>query len=212
MTSRRRNMIARQRNTTRRREDERTARHHKTPLGRLMSGSQSPCRRNRRRVPAVPCGSNFNLRTLRVSGKSIITPFMRRIVRNGRRPRWERATRRSRFGTAEEMTPLHKSVQRGLRRCASAPASFVRFWDRMRSVFVERAAEILGVSRRTVYYRIREGRLRTIRTRCGSQRVLVDSIEELLRAGRTRSATGVVDGSDNQPEPVSSVQRISSMV
>jgi len=82
----------------------------------------------------------------------------------------------------------------------------------MRSVFVERAAEILGVSRRTVYYRIREGRLRTIRTRCGSQRVLVDSIEELLRDGVKPSATRVVDGSDTQPEPVSNVQRISSML
>jgi predicted site-specific integrase-resolvase len=40
---------------------------------------------------------------------------------------------------------------------------------------------VLGVSRRTVYYRIREGRLRTIRTKCGSQRVLVSSIEALLR-------------------------------
>jgi excisionase family DNA binding protein len=51
-------------------------------------------------------------------------------------------------------------------------------------VFVDRAAEILGVSRRTVYYRIRQGRLKTIRTRCGSQRVLLDSIEDLLRAAR----------------------------
>ena len=33
-----------------------------------------------------------------------------------------------------------------------------------RSVSIEQAAQILGVSRRTVYYRIRDGRLRTIRT------------------------------------------------
>ena len=51
----------------------------------------------------------------------------------------------------------------------------------VRSVLLEQAAALLGVSRRTVYYRIREGRLRTIRTRCGSQRVLLDSVEELLR-------------------------------
>jgi excisionase family DNA binding protein len=51
-----------------------------------------------------------------------------------------------------------------------------------RSVFVDEAALLLGVSRRTVYYRIREGRLRTIRTRGGSQRVLLESIEELLRS------------------------------
>ena len=49
------------------------------------------------------------------------------------------------------------------------------------SVLLDQAAELLGVSRRTVYYRIRAGRLRTIRTRCGSQRVLVESIEALLR-------------------------------
>jgi len=51
----------------------------------------------------------------------------------------------------------------------------------VQSVLVEQAAELLGVSRRTVYYRIREGRLETIRTRCGSQRVLISSIEALLR-------------------------------
>ena len=49
------------------------------------------------------------------------------------------------------------------------------------SVLLDQAAEILGVSRRTVYYRIRAGRLQTVRTRCGSQRVLLSSIEALLR-------------------------------
>lgn len=47
-----------------------------------------------------------------------------------------------------------------------------------RSVTIDQAAQLLGVSRRTVYYRIREGRLRTIRTLGGSQRVLVESVEE----------------------------------
>jgi excisionase family DNA binding protein len=51
----------------------------------------------------------------------------------------------------------------------------------MRSVLVEHAAELLGVSRRTIYYRIRDGRLQTVRTIGGSQRVLLDSIEVLLR-------------------------------
>jgi predicted site-specific integrase-resolvase len=50
----------------------------------------------------------------------------------------------------------------------------------------------LGVSRRTVYYRIREGRLQTIRTRGGSQRVLWSSIEALLR--NTRPAPDSADG------------------
>ncbi|MEO8680745.1 MAG: helix-turn-helix domain-containing protein [Vicinamibacterales bacterium] len=48
-----------------------------------------------------------------------------------------------------------------------------------RSVSIEQAASLLSVSRRTVYYRIRDGRLRTIRTLGGSQRVLVDSVEEM---------------------------------
>ena len=46
-----------------------------------------------------------------------------------------------------------------------------------RSVSLDHAAELLGVSRRTIYNRIREGRLQTIRTLGGSQRVLVDSMQ-----------------------------------
>jgi excisionase family DNA binding protein len=48
-----------------------------------------------------------------------------------------------------------------------------------RSVTIDQAAQMLNVSRRTVYYRIREGRLRTVRTLGGSQRVLVDSLQDL---------------------------------
>lgn len=55
-----------------------------------------------------------------------------------------------------------------------------------KSLLVDQAAELLGLSRRTVYYRIQEGRLQTIRTRCGSQRVLLESIEALLQEMRTR--------------------------
>jgi excisionase family DNA binding protein len=47
-----------------------------------------------------------------------------------------------------------------------------------RSVSLDHAAELLGVSRRTIYNRIREGRLQTIRTLGGSQRVLLDSVNE----------------------------------
>ena len=57
----------------------------------------------------------------------------------------------------------------------------------VQSLLLEQAAELLGVSRRTVYYRIREGRLRTVRARCGSQRVLIESIEELLREQSERA-------------------------
>ena len=45
-----------------------------------------------------------------------------------------------------------------------------------RSVSIDQAANLLNVSRRTVYYRIRDGRLQTIRTIGGSQRVLVESL------------------------------------
>ena len=47
------------------------------------------------------------------------------------------------------------------------------------SVLIDQAMRMLGVSRRTVYYWIRQGRLRTVRTRLGSQRVLLDSIRDL---------------------------------
>ena len=50
----------------------------------------------------------------------------------------------------------------------------------MRSVMIDQAAELLGVSRRTVYYRIREGKLRTIQMPCHSRRVLLDSLYALL--------------------------------
>ena len=48
-----------------------------------------------------------------------------------------------------------------------------------RSVSIDQAASLLNVSRRTIYNRIREGRLQTIRTLGGSQRVLVESLYEL---------------------------------
>ncbi len=46
-----------------------------------------------------------------------------------------------------------------------------------RSVSLDHAAELLGVSRRTIYNRIRDGRLQTIRTAGGSQRVLLESVQ-----------------------------------
>ena len=47
-----------------------------------------------------------------------------------------------------------------------------------RSVTIDQAAELLQVSRRTVYNRIRDGKLLTIRTIGGSQRVLLSSVED----------------------------------
>lgn len=48
-----------------------------------------------------------------------------------------------------------------------------------RSVSIDQAAHLLSVSRRTVYNRIRDGRLHTIRTLGGSQRVLVESLYDV---------------------------------
>jgi len=55
-----------------------------------------------------------------------------------------------------------------------------------RSVSIDQAAQLLGVSRRTIYNRIRDGRLETIRTLGGSQRVVVDSLQEAARANGER--------------------------
>jgi excisionase family DNA binding protein len=61
-----------------------------------------------------------------------------------------------------------------------------------RTVSLEQAATLLGVSRRTIYNRIRESRLQTIRTVGGSQRVLVESLDALggRPFGGSRAAPG----------------------
>ena len=46
-----------------------------------------------------------------------------------------------------------------------------------RSLSMAQASEALRVSRRTLYYWIKDGRLRTVRTSMGSQRVLLDSVK-----------------------------------
>ncbi len=60
-----------------------------------------------------------------------------------------------------------------------------------RSLLIEDAAMVLGVSRRTIYYRIRDGRLETVRTLGGSQRVLMVSIERLLAEARQQVGVAV---------------------
>ena len=57
-----------------------------------------------------------------------------------------------------------------------------------RSVSIDQAAELLHVSRRTIYNRIRDGRLVTIRTIGGSQRVLLESLNELGISSQLLSA------------------------
>jgi len=59
-----------------------------------------------------------------------------------------------------------------------------------RSVSLDHAAEMLGVSRRTIYNRIRDGRLMTIRTLGGSQRVLLDSVQGDSRPVRSMPVSG----------------------
>ena len=56
-----------------------------------------------------------------------------------------------------------------------------------RSVTIDQAANLLHVSRRTIYNRIRDGKLHTIRTIGGSQRVLVASLDD----SRKSSWTGI---------------------
>jgi excisionase family DNA binding protein len=45
-----------------------------------------------------------------------------------------------------------------------------------KTVTIDHAAAILGVSRRTIYYRIRDGHIQTIKTN-GTQRVIIESLE-----------------------------------
>ena len=47
-----------------------------------------------------------------------------------------------------------------------------------RSVSIDQAALLLGVSRRTIYNHIKNGRLATLRTLGGSQRILVASLPQ----------------------------------
>ena len=62
-----------------------------------------------------------------------------------------------------------------------------------RSVSLEHAAALLGVSRRTIYNRIRDGRLQTIRTVGGSQRVLRESFHARYLNPQVSSVPGSVD-------------------
>ena len=69
-----------------------------------------------------------------------------------------------------------------------------------RSVSIDQAAQLLGVSRRTVYNRIRDGRLQTIRTLGGSQRVLVESLYDL--GFKPQSFTASAAAAQFEPRPV----------
>lgn len=62
-----------------------------------------------------------------------------------------------------------------------------------RSVSLDHAATMLGVSRRTIYNRIRNGRLQTIRTLGGSQRVLLESVATPIRTSERRTDQRISD-------------------
>ena len=68
-----------------------------------------------------------------------------------------------------------------------------------RSVSIDQAAALLTVSRRTIYNRIREGRLQTIRTIGGSQRVLVESLHDLGFRPQAFSASAAQASFDRRP-------------
>ena len=60
-----------------------------------------------------------------------------------------------------------------------------------RSVSIDRAAELLGCSRRTVYNLISNGWLQTVKTLGRSQRVLLDSLQVVaVRGTRNLSRVG----------------------
>lgn len=68
-----------------------------------------------------------------------------------------------------------------------------------RSVSIDQAATLLSLSRRTIYNRIREGQLVTIRTMGGSQRVLVES---LIRLGFRPQAFSASAQATFEPRPL----------
>jgi len=74
----------------------------------------------------------------------------------------------------------------------------------MKTVSIDRAAEILQVSRRTIYNHIRRGYLQTVRTIGGqSQRVTLESLALVQGAGRRRGERFFVaeGGGDTAPIP-----------
>jgi hypothetical protein len=67
----------------------------------------------------------------------------------------------------------------------------------VKTVFIDEAVQMLGVCKRTIYYRIRQGRLQTVRTH-GSQRVLLasirDYVDSLARTARRPASSEALRG------------------
>jgi excisionase family DNA binding protein len=73
----------------------------------------------------------------------------------------------------------------------------------MKTVSIDRAAEILQVSRRTIYNHIRRGYLQTVRTIGGqSQRVTLESLALVQGAGRRRGERFFVAEGDGDTAPI----------
>src|SRR5262245_55555252 len=108
-----------------------------------------------------------------VSGKSIIRPFIgppgARLADCSRERRRLRGLGTNYPSGISFPTPAHANAKKTAENrtvlCWGTSASFLRRGVCMpRTFLVEEAAALLGVSRRTVYYRIREGKLLTVRT------------------------------------------------
>jgi excisionase family DNA binding protein len=114
---------------------------------------------------------------------------MRGIVcGTGRGRQWEPATHPGKPFTGAAGLLRENASENGLMHPEWTGIDRAHVRVMLRSVLIPDAAELLGVSRRTVYYRIREGQLKTVRTLGGSQRVLVESIEAVLRKERAEAA------------------------
>lgn len=75
-----------------------------------------------------------------------------------------------------------------------------------RSVTIDQAAVLLHVSRRTIYNRIRDGKLQTIRTIGGSQRVLLSSLDESRRPVWSAVAAEPAGAPDARSNPFATVR------
>jgi excisionase family DNA binding protein len=96
----------------------------------------------------------------------------------------------------------HPAIGKGMENSLSTATALPPRAPEMRfgrSVSINQAAELLSLSRRTIYYWIQQGRLQTIRTLGGSQRILVESLrlDSRLRAHEAR--TGSLPGSFRTP-------------
>jgi excisionase family DNA binding protein len=82
-----------------------------------------------------------------------------------------------------------------------------------RSVTIDQAAALLHVSRRTIYNRIRDGKLQTIRTIGGSQRVLLSSLDQNRRpAWSTASPEPAPDSDGGRVEAMEGPEAINPFV